>query len=68
MKSEIFIDCGFRLKKKSNRIYRKLLQSISKAKNNLIGCIITTNHYCSEISIQAKVFKNNIKDINRFKK
>lgn len=67
MKSEIFIDCGSRLKKKSNRIYRKSLQSITKAKNNLIECIITTNHYCSEISIQAKVFKNNLNHINRFR-
>lgn len=68
MKSEIFIDCGSRLKKKRNLIYRKSLQSIAKAKNNLIGCVIITNHYCSEIYIQAKVFKNNVNDINRFRK
>lgn len=68
MRQEIFIHYGFRLKKKGNRIYLKSLQSIAKAKNNLIGCIIITNHYCSEISIQTKVFKNNVKNIKRFKK
>lgn len=63
MKSEIFIDYGFRLKRKSKRMY---LKSIVKAKRNLIYCAQKTNHYCSEINFQAKVFKHNLKDINRF--
>lgn len=66
MKSEIFIDYGFRLKRKSKRMYRKSLKSIVKVKINLIDCVQTTNHYCSEINFQAKAFKNNLKDINRF--
>lgn len=67
MKSEIFIDYGFRIKRKSKRLYRKSLKSIVKAKHNFIDCVQITNHYCTEISIQAKVFKNNLKqDFNRF--
>lgn len=66
MKSEIFIDYGFRLKRKSKRVYGKSLKQIVKAKRKLIDCVLTTNHYCSEISMQAKVFKHNLKDINRF--
>ncbi len=66
MKTEIFIHYGFRLKRNSNRIYRKSLKQVVKAKHNLITCINTTTHYCSEINTQAKVFKNNLRDINRF--
>lgn len=68
MKSEIFIDYGFRLKRKSKRIYRKSLKSIVEAKYTLISCVQRTNHYCSEINIQSKIFfGHNLKNINRFK-
>lgn len=66
MKAEIFIHYGFRLKRKSKKVYRKSLKQVAKAKRNLISCINTTTHYCSEINTQAKVFKNNLNDLNRF--
>jgi len=66
MKSEVFIYYGFKLKRKSKRIYRNSLKSIVKAKYNLIDSINTTQFYYSEISLQTKRFKQNLKNFNQF--
>lgn len=68
MKSEIFIDCGNRLKTKSKRVYRNSLKAVVKSKFAVIATSNITIHYTKEILIQWKVFAKNSRDINRFRK
>lgn len=66
MNPEIFIHYGKRLRTKSKRVYRKSLKAIVKSKFAFIASSNVTIHYAKEILIQAKNFKNNINQLNRF--
>lgn len=66
MNPEIFTHYGNRLMTKSKRVYRKSLKAIAVSKRNVISSTNITIHYAKEIRLQAKVFKNNINQINRF--
>lgn len=66
MNPEIFTHYGNRLRTKSKRVYRKSLKAIVKSKFAIIASSNITIHYAKEIRLQAKKFKNNINQINRF--
>jgi len=66
MNPELFTHYGNRLRTKSKRVYRKSLKLVVVSKNGAITTIQTTIHYAKEIRLQAKNFKNNINQINRF--
>lgn len=68
MKSETFIHYGTRLKN-ALKVYLKQTKVLIEKSKEYIKCCIKTNiFYYSEIRIQSKVFRNNLKqDINRFK-
>ena len=66
MNPEIFTHYGTRLRTKSKRVYIKSLKAIPVSKIALIDTVQITTHYAKEIRLQAKVFKNNINQINRF--
>lgn len=66
MNPEIFTHYGNRLKTKSKRVYRRSLKAITVSKRNFISSTNITIHYAKEMRLQAKNFKNNINQINRF--
>lgn len=66
MNPEIFTHYGNRLRTKSKRVYRKSLKAIALSKIAVIDTVQITTHYAREMRLQAKVFKNNINQINRF--
>lgn len=66
MNPEIFTNYGNRLRTKSKRVYRKSLKAIAVSKRNFITSSNITIHYAKEMRLQAKKFKNNINQINRF--
>lgn len=66
MNPEIFTHYGSRLRTKSKRVYRKSLKAIAVSKRNVVASSNITIHYAKEIRLQAKNFKNNINQINRF--
>lgn len=66
MNPELFTHYGNRLRTKSKRVYRKSLKAIVKSKFAVISTSNITIHYAKEIGIQAKNFKNNINQLNRF--
>lgn len=66
MNPELFQYYGKQIRKKSNRVYRKSLKAIVVSKRNVIASTNITIHYAKEMRLQAKNFKNNINQINRF--
>jgi len=66
MNPELFIHYGTQIRNKSKRVYRKSLKAIAVSKRGVIASTNTTIHYAKEIRLQAKNFKNNINQINRF--
>jgi len=66
MNPEIFTHYGNRLRTKSKRVYRKSLKAIVVSKIAVIDTVQITTRYAKEIRLQAKNFKNNINQINRF--
>lgn len=66
MNPEIFTHYGNRLKTRSKRVYRKSLKAIAVSKRTVIETSNTTIHYTKEIGIQAKVFKANFNQLDRF--
>ena len=66
MNPEIFTHYGNRLRTRSRNIYRKSLKAIAVSKIAVIDTVQITTHYAKEIRLQAKVFKNNINQLNRF--
>jgi len=66
MNPEIFIHHRNRLKARLKRAYRKSLKAIVKSKLAIIASSNITFHYAKEMRLQAKNFKNNINQINRF--
>ena len=66
MNPEIFAHYGTKIRKKSKRVYRKSLKLVVVSKRNVIESTNITIHYVKEIRLQAKNFKNNINQINRF--
>lgn len=68
MNPEIFIHYGKRLRARVKIAYKKANIFLIQTKMHIIRSIETVYFYHSEIRIQAKNFKNNRKDINRFRK
>jgi len=66
MNPELFNHYGTKIRKKSKLVYIKSLKAIAVSKRNVIASTNTTIHYAKEIRLQAKNFKNNINQINRF--
>ncbi len=66
MNPELFTHCKTQIRKKSKRVYRKSLKAIVISKRGVIASTNTTIHYAKEIRLQAKNFKNNINQLNRF--
>lgn len=66
MSPELFTHYGNQIRKKSKRVYRKSLKAIVKCKFAFISSSKITIHYAKEMRLQAKNFKNNINQLNRF--
>jgi formate hydrogenlyase subunit 6/NADH:ubiquinone oxidoreductase subunit I len=66
MNPEIFIHYGNRLRTRSKKMYRKSLKAIVVSKRNFISSTNITIHYAKEIRLQAKVFRANFKQINKY--
>ena len=66
MNPEIFTHYGTQIRKKSKRVYRKSLRIMIVSKNGAITTIQTTTHYAKEIKQQAKVFRANFNQINKY--
>lgn len=66
MNPELFKHYGTQIRKKSKRVYRKSLKLVIVSKNGAITTIKTTAQYVKEIRLQAKVFKNNINQLNKY--
>ena len=68
MNPEIFKHYGTQIRKKSKRVYRKSLRFVIVSKNTATVTIQTTTHYAKEIKQQAKVFRANFNQINKYDK
>lgn len=68
MKQEIFAHYNSRLKIKIVRTAKTTVKLLIMAKTELINYLTTANYYRSEIAVQCRVFKQNSRDINRFRK
>ena len=66
MNPELFTHYGTQIRKKSKRVYRKALKLVIVSKNTAITTIQTTNHYVKEIKQQARVFRANFNQINKY--
>lgn len=66
MNPELFNHCKTQIRKKSKRVYRKSLKLVIVSKNGAITTIQTTTHYAKEIKQQAKVFRANFNQINKY--
>ena len=66
MNPEILAHCKTQIRKKSKRVYRKSLKLVIVSKNGAITTIQTTTHYVKEIKQQAKVFRANFNQINKY--
>jgi len=66
MNPELFTHYGTQILKKSKRVYRKSLRIIATSKRNTIVTIQTTTHYAKEIKQQAKVFRANFNQLNKY--
>ena len=66
MNPELFKHYGTKIRKKSKRVYRKSLRMVIVSKNGAITTIQTTTHYAKEIKQQAKVFRANFNQINKY--
>lgn len=66
MKTEVFIYYSLRVKNKCKIALENTKLLIEKSKDAFVNWITVTNYYYSEITVQTKIFKNNLKDINRF--
>lgn len=68
MNPEIFIHYGNRLRTRVKIAYKKSKIFLIQTKMYIISSIEIAYFYMQEFRVQAKVFKNNRKDINRFRK
>lgn len=66
MNPELINHYGTQIRKKSKRVYRKSLRLVIVSKNGVITTIQTTTHYAKEIKQQAKVFRANFNQINKY--
>lgn len=66
MNPELFKHYGKQIRKKSKRVYRKSLRIMIVSKNGATHAIQTTTHYAKEIKQQAKVFRANFNQINKY--
>lgn len=66
MNPELFKHYGMQIRKKSKRVYRKSLKLVVVSKNGAITTIQTTTQYAKEIKQQAKVFRANFNQINKY--
>ncbi len=66
MNPETLTYCKAQLRIKSKRLKRKSLKSVAISKTGIIKTVQTATHYCKEIRLQAKVFKKNINQINKY--
>lgn len=66
MNPEIFTHYGTRLRTKSKRSKRALLKAIALSKRNVIESANITIHYTKEIKQQARVFRANFNQLNKY--
>lgn len=66
MNPELFKHYGTQIRNKSKRTYRKSLKLVIVSKNGAIKTIQTTTHYAKEIKQQAKLFRANFNQINKY--
>ena len=66
MNPELFKHYGTQIRKKSKRVYRRSLKLVIVSKNGAITTILTTTRYAKEIKQQAKVFRANFNQINKY--
>jgi hypothetical protein len=66
MNPELFTHYGTQIRKKSKRVYRKSLRLVIVSKKTATATIQTTTHYAKEIKQQAKVFRANFNQINKY--
>jgi len=68
MNPELITHCKTQIRKKSKRVYRKSLRLVIVSKKGAITTIQTTTHYAKEIKQQAKVFRANFNQINKYER
>ena len=66
MNPELFKHYGTQIRNKSKRVYRKSLKAIAVSKIAVIDTVQMTTHYAKEIKQQAKVFRANFNQINKY--
>lgn len=66
MKSEIFIHCYKSNKATLKKAKEIILVLFNKLLENISQALSVTQFYYQEIAIQTKVFRTNLKQINRF--
>lgn len=66
MNPELFTHYGTQIRNKSKRVYRKSLKLVIVYKNGITTTISTTTYYAKEIKQQAKVFRANFNQINKY--
>ena len=68
MKIAVFKHYSCRIKNNLVKTTKSIGVLFHKTGNELINYLILINYYRSEIIIQVRVFKQNSRDINRFRK